>query len=148
MAEWTSGLVDVLRVASLSLMGMVPFLARSSFLFSSVFLSVPCDIAQAFQFSAPKRTTSEICILPVSGGVIAKGLTDQARSRLKTMVDANQQALVHAVYRKIEIPNAVWGDAVEERAVSTSPGTTTRGRSQSPRSRTRRRRPGRRLRSR
>ena len=98
-------------------MGMVPFLARSSFLFSSVFLPVPCDIAQAFQFSTPKRTTSEICILPVSGGVIAKGLTEQARKRLNTMIDANQQSLVHAVYSKIQIPHAVWGDAIESRGI-------------------------------
>ena len=79
-------------------MGMFLFLARSLFLFSYGFLPVPCDIAQAFQFSAPKRTTSEIAILPVSGGIIAKGMSDQAMQRLKTMIDANQQALVHAVY--------------------------------------------------
>jgi hypothetical protein len=71
----------------------------------------------SFTFSAPKSTTHEIAIVRVGGGLMGQNLSEAALKRYRQLLDANEQALVHSVFRKLEIPNDMWGDAVEPRGV-------------------------------
>ena len=44
-------------------------------------------------------------------------MTEQALQRVRQVQDANRHRLVHAVYRKMEIPEAHWADAIEARGI-------------------------------
>lgn len=39
------------------------------------------------------------------------------REEYHRLIDANQQALVHAVFKRLEIPDKDWGDAIEQRGI-------------------------------
>lgn len=95
---------------------------------SCVLLPPPCQ--STFTFAAPKKTTNEIAILNVSGGIMGD-MSDDARRKLFTLLDANRQALVYAVFNELRIPSDMWGDAIETRGLivvgSEKPWTVTIG---------------------
>ena len=91
-----------------------PFLLR--FLhFSDPYRSRSPLRTQAFKFSAPKQmTTQEVAIIQVKGVFVHKNaMAPEAMQRMRQVVDANRQALVHACFRKMEIPTEVWADAID-----------------------------------
>ena len=99
-------------------MGMVPFFCCALFIFSDSYRSWSLLCTQAFKFSAPKQTTQEVAILQVKGGLVQKSnMSTEAMQRMRQVVDANRQALVHACFRKMEIPTEVWADAIEVRGI-------------------------------
>ena len=44
-------------------------------------------------------------------------MTEQALQRVRQVQDANRHRLVHAVYRKMQIPEEHWADAIEARGI-------------------------------
>ena len=73
---------------------------------------------QAFKFSTPKTTTFEVAIINIKGTTIDKfNMSEQALQRIRQVEDANRHRLVHAVYRKMLIPEDQWADAIEARGI-------------------------------
>ena len=73
---------------------------------------------QSFTFSKPKATTHEIAIINVKGSTMDYGMmTEQALQRVRQVQDANRHRLVHAVFRKMQIPKEHWADAIEARGI-------------------------------
>ena len=73
---------------------------------------------QAFKFSTPKTTTFEVAIINIKGTTMDKSnMSEQALQRYRQVEDANRHRLVHAVYRKMLIPEDQWADAIEARGI-------------------------------
>ena len=59
-----------------------------------------------------------MAIIQVKGGLVQKSaMSSEAMQRMRQVVDANRQAVVHACFRRMEIPTEVWADAIEVRGI-------------------------------